>query len=89
MKLKVYGGHLFGGSFGPRGSRVIIATTSWKRASEILKTSLSHIKNYWSITGNAHELKIALAKPHVPLFVSDKDAWPAEPRYKEATWLIT
>lgn len=59
-KLKVYGGHTF---LKGKQVRVVIATTSWKRAAVLSGESLHHIRGYWSITGNAHELEIALNDP--------------------------
>jgi len=81
-KLKVYGGHLFGSQFGMRGSRVIVAAHSWKETAELLDTSLSHIKTYWSITYNEYELKLCFANPLMAFYVPDDLMWKKEPPFK-------
>lgn len=60
-RLKVYGGN-----FHLRGKQVrgIIAGTQ-KQAAESTGGSVNHIREYWSETGNARELEIALAEPGV------------------------
>lgn len=60
-KLKVYGGVERGR--GKSEVRTIVATTSQKRAAEILGLSLSAIRNYYDESGCELELKVALAEP--------------------------
>lgn len=59
-KLKV-----FGGLTRENGKyvRTIVATTTQKRASELVELSINELRTYWSITGNETELAVALAKP--------------------------
>ncbi len=83
MKLKVYGGHLFGGKFGHRGSRVIVAAHSWIEVARLVDTPLGHLKNYWTMTGNPRELEVALGKPMAVFFVSDDEAYKSEPDFQE------
>lgn len=76
-QLKVYGGILTNPNPPPdrplhkRQERVVCAVTSQKELLDILdkvgtagRVSLNWIRNYWCVTGNAEELKLALAKPH-------------------------
>ena len=58
--LKVFGGQ----SFSSKGFvRTIIAAASQKEAAAIIGTSMSDIRDYWSITGNKTELSVAMSKP--------------------------
>ena len=69
-KLKVYGGlvHMSGG----RGQlRTIVATTSQKKAAELVGCTVSEIRNWWDTTGNEKELAAALAQPGVVLQAGD------------------
>ena len=83
--LKVYGGHLFGGKFGPRGSRVIVAAHSWQEAARLVETPVGHLKKFWAMTGNQHELGIALPKPLTVFFIEDEHHWDEKANYKEWT----
>lgn len=57
MKLKVWG-------IGWCGThRRIVATTSKKRAAELVGTSFYHFNEFASITGNETEVALAMAKP--------------------------
>lgn len=73
-KLKVFGGLMAG-----RGKiqvRTIIATTSKKRAAELLDVSITELSNYWCVTGNPIENALALENPEVIFQASsstDKD----------------
>ena len=78
-KLKVWGGLTFA-----KGTqlRTIVATTTKKRAAEILRMSLYEFNNYWSETGNDIELETALKEPEIVFvasssmghdFIIDKD----------------
>lgn len=62
-KLKVFGGLTAGQ--GKIQVRTIIATTSKKRAAELLSLSINHFNDYWCITGNKLETTLALANPEV------------------------
>ena len=66
-KLKTYGGNLF---IGNKQQRVIVATTSKKRAIEILPISSYEFNYYWCETGNDIECKIALENPEI-MFSTD------------------
>lgn len=62
-KLKVFGGLMAG-----RGKiqvRTIIATTSKKRAAELLGVSITELNGYWCLTSNPIETTLALANPEV------------------------
>lgn len=83
MKLKVYGGHLYGSEFGRRGSRVIVAAHSWTEVARLVDTPLGHLRNYWAMTWNYHELKVALGKPMTVFFVADSEAYKSEPDFRE------
>lgn len=69
-KLKVYGGlvHMRGG----RGQvRTIVATTSQKKAAELVGCTISEIRDWWETTENDKELATALAQPGVVLQADD------------------
>jgi len=83
QKLKVYGGHMYGGKFGHRGSRVIVAAHSWKEAAKLVDTPLGHLKGFWSMTGNPWELEIALAKPLTVFYVPDPEQYKVRADFKE------
>lgn len=69
MKLKVFGGLMI---INGKQVRIIVAATSQKKAAELTGVSLAHLRDYWSVTGNAVELDVALSKPNT-VFVSDSD----------------
>lgn len=76
MTLKVYGIHhpCHRAAKAPNGSyqvRVIVATTSQRRAAEILKTSLSDIRKYGSQTWNAEDIRVATANPETAMFFDE------------------
>ena len=61
-KLKVY--HGCGFLNGISGQiDILIATSSQKKASELIGVSISTIKNYFSQTGNKETIEIAMKKP--------------------------
>ena len=60
-KLKVFGGLTFNNKH--KQVRTIVATTTKKRACELLNTTMHEFNNYWCETGNETELKIAIASP--------------------------
>lgn len=73
-KLKVFGGLTAGQ--GKIQVRTIIATTSKKRAAELLDVSITELSNYWCVTGNPIENALALENPEVIFQASnstDKD----------------
>lgn len=43
--------------------RTIVATTSQKKAADLVGVSLSMVRGYWSETWNEQELQVALAQP--------------------------
>ncbi len=76
-QLKVYGGILTNPHPPPdrplhkRQERVIAAVFSQKELLNLIdaiegtgRVSLNWIRNYWCITGNEQEIKLAVAKPH-------------------------
>ncbi len=65
-KLKVWGGLLTPG----KQVRTIVATTTKKRAAELLEISLYEFNGYWCKTGNDVELKVALRKPNTVFIAS-------------------
>lgn len=75
--LKVYGGlmHRKG-----RQVRTIVATTSWKRAAELVGTTVGQMKGFWSIAVNATELAIAMASPDVVFEASSSMGKDFKPR---------
>ncbi len=70
--LKVYGStfHLAGVA---KQQRVIVAASSQKRVAELLDVSLYIIQTYFSVTGNGHELEVALGKPETIFYKSAND----------------
>ena len=66
-KLKVFGGLII---YGTKQRRVIVATTSQKKAADITKQTLSEIRNWFCVTGNEKEQTMALAEPYT-MFVED------------------
>lgn len=71
-KLKVFGGLMSGR--GKTQVRTIIATTSKKRAAELLGVTIGTINNFWCVTGNQIETTIALANPEVVFQTSSLDS---------------
>ena len=76
-QLKVYGGMLLNPDSPPdrplhkRQERVIAAVYSQKELVGIIqnakvagRVSLSNIRDYWCVTGNETEIKLALISPH-------------------------
>lgn len=60
--LKVFGGV----GMGPRSqTRRIVATTSQKKAAELVGWSLHSFRQYWTETGNEVEVQVATATPGV------------------------
>ena len=57
MKLKVYGIGWMG------RTRRIVATTSKKKAAELIGTSQYHFSEYGCETGNKREVELAMSKP--------------------------
>lgn len=84
-KLKVYGGHLYGSKFGPRGSRVVVAAHSWQEAGRLVKTSYNYLKRFWSVTENVWAVEVALAKPLAVFYVPDSQRYKAKADFKEWT----
>ena len=62
-KLKVYGGLM--ARRGKIQVRTIIATTSKKRAAELLGVSIATLNGYWCVTGNPIETTLAMANPEI------------------------
>lgn len=60
MKLRTFGGNTF---IGGRQVRVVIATTSWKKAADAAGESLNYVRDYWSVTGNPSEIALAESEP--------------------------
>jgi len=56
-RLKVWGGILRG------RNRYVVAASSQKEAAEIAGVSISYLRGWCSITGNADEVASALASP--------------------------
>lgn len=63
--IKVYGGILF---YKGKQARVIVATKTKKRASELFKVTYSRFKDFFCETGNKYELKFALLKPETVFY---------------------
>lgn len=84
-KLKVYVGNLDG------LYEVVVATTSKKRVAALVNTTLHHVNEYFTDTGNEVQIKVALANPEVPYIRSYKllgsrnteDYKPLSDRYKK------
>lgn len=49
--------------------RVVIATTSWKKAAELTGMSVNYIRKYGSITGNSTEIAHCLKFPNTPFYI--------------------
>lgn len=60
-RLKVFGGLVHVGARGQ--CRTIVAATSQAKAAEAIGESVSHLRGWWSATGNTDELAAALPKP--------------------------
>lgn len=60
--MKVYGGLDMRGG---KQIRVIVATKTKKRATELFEVSIPTFNTWYSETGNKKELEIALAEPEV------------------------
>lgn len=58
--MKVFGGIIFRNG---KQVRAIVATTSQKRAAELVGVSLSELRDYWSVTGNDIEMQTACSEP--------------------------
>lgn len=70
-KLKVFSGYGF--LKGISGQiRILVATTSQKRASELLGVSVGTLKNYFT-TGNKEDIELAVTKPET-IFYSERNA---------------
>jgi len=54
--------------------RLVVATTSQKRAAELTEQSLHHFRGYASETGNAAECAAAMSRPH-HVFWRTLDEW--------------
>lgn len=65
--LKVYGGTSFARRIGQGQFRVIVATPSFAAAQRAVEDAdlFKPNRDYWSTTGNATELEVALAQPGV------------------------
>ncbi len=76
-KLKVYGWNHLG------RHRVIVAATSWEKAAvAVPHTSVSHVRAYGSVTGNAGEIAQAMSKPGVAFYKKNQfsdDPWTLKP----------
>ena len=68
-KMKVWGGLTF-----KDGSQVrtIVATTTKKKAMELLEVRSHEFNNYWCEAGNHIELTIALAEPNTVFIAVDR-----------------
>lgn len=77
-KLKVWAINSFYGSLvganGRNQVRLVVATTSQKKAAELTQQSLHHFRGYASETGNALECKAALNQPN-QVFWRTLDEW--------------
>ena len=60
--MKVFSGD---GFFCGKQLRMIVATSSQKKAAALVGTTLSDIRDYWSLTGNEIACETALASPEV------------------------
>lgn len=50
--------------------RTIVAARSQKEVASLLGISVSHMRDYWSVTGNEVECKVALTQPGVVMYAS-------------------
>ncbi len=57
--LKVYGGRYYGKETNYQHGRMIVSAYTKKQIREIANISASELNNYWTITGNEKELKLA------------------------------
>ncbi len=71
-KLKVYGGWTFNAG---QQVRTIVATTSQKKAAELVGCSLGEIQTYWATTTNEREVAAAMAQPGTVLRASSLMAY--------------
>jgi hypothetical protein len=76
MKLKVFGYHKWHSTAPPanngdRTVRVIVATTSQKKAAELFGATVHDLRNYGAVTGNEREVRLGLKFPGVVMWVLD------------------
>ena len=76
-KLKVFYGHYHGQVVSPDGipyrrCNLIIATTSQKKAAEAAQTSVGHVRDYWSETGNDRHVRLAMQHPEKLILMEDR-----------------
>ncbi len=76
-KIKVFTGGFHGWVWDKSGSskqgcRVIIATTSQRKVAERTGLSLHEISNYWSVTANAEDIKLAMAHPEKVILLREE-----------------
>lgn len=76
-EYKVYGGLTM---IKGKQRRTIIAARTKKRAAEIIGGSVSHFRDYWCVTGNETEIKIALAEPET-VFIAHGDQNGSDRKY--------
>lgn len=62
MALKVFSGLTFACG---KPLRTIVAASSQAKAAQLIGVPVSEIRNYWSVTGNAHQIDVALSQPGV------------------------
>lgn len=57
---KVFGGMTF---HGRKQMRAVVAAPSQKRAAELVGISVGQFRQFWGITGNSEEIRVALSRP--------------------------
>lgn len=73
VRLKVYGGMSILGS---KQFRTIVAAPNTKVVAKLIGASDHYVRGYWSETGNAKEIEVAMSEPGVLFYAADH--WSAE-----------
>lgn len=76
-KLNVYGGSY---NYKGKSYRVIVAATSMDKVVSLLP-SIS--LKYWSVTGNAAEIRTATAKPNKTFYIPEMESYTQYPTFVE------
>jgi hypothetical protein len=68
-KLKVFSGMSYPGG---KQTKTIVAATSQKKAAELAGVSLNYLREHWSVTGNAAQIRVATSKPGTVFYGEDR-----------------
>jgi hypothetical protein len=74
--LKVWGGGI---SVAGKNRRAIVAASSQREAAELVGIPLNRLRDYWPVTGNAREVREAMANPRTVLYYAGNEFDPTTP----------